>query len=76
MKAMRETRATGTEFKPIGSEAEYDEALAELERLWGAKIGTPESDRFDDLVDLIEAYEDKNYPMPMGSDPLPLRMRE
>ena len=59
-------------LKPISSEAEYDEALVEVERLWEAKCGTPEGDRLDILVTLIEAYEDEHYPMPMGeksSDP-------
>jgi HTH-type transcriptional regulator/antitoxin HigA len=50
-------------LKPIRSEADYDEALAEVERLWGAKLGTPEGDRLDILATLIEAYEDKHYPM-------------
>ena len=52
-----------TELKPIRSEADYDEALHEVERLWGAKCGTPRGDRLDVLVTLIEAYEDKHYPM-------------
>jgi HTH-type transcriptional regulator/antitoxin HigA len=76
MATMRETRAMVRRLEPLSSEAEYDDALAALERLWGAKIGTPESDRFDALVDLIEAYEDEHYPMPMGSYPSPPRTRE
>jgi HTH-type transcriptional regulator/antitoxin HigA len=51
------------ELKPIRSEEDYDKALAEVERLWGAKLGTPDGDRLDILVTLIEAYEDKHYPM-------------
>jgi HTH-type transcriptional regulator/antitoxin HigA len=51
------------ELKPIRCEGDYDEALAEVERLWGAKLGTPEGDRLDVLATLIEAYEDKHYPM-------------
>ncbi|CAM5760995.1 MULTISPECIES: helix-turn-helix domain-containing protein [Hyphomicrobiales] len=52
-----------TELKPIRTEADYDAALAEVERLWGAKSGTPDGDRLDVLATLIEAYEAKNYPM-------------
>ena len=59
----------GSELKPIRSEADYDKALAEVERLWGAKCGTPDGDRLDVLVTLIEAYEDKHYPMDL-SDPI------
>ena len=51
------------ELKPIHSEADYDKALTEVERLWGAKSGTPDGDRLDILATLIEAYEDKPYPM-------------
>jgi len=51
------------DLKPIRSEADYDEALAEVEILWGAKAGTPEGDRLDILATLIDAYEAKIYPM-------------
>ncbi|UWL61660.1 helix-turn-helix domain-containing protein [Brucella pseudintermedia] len=51
------------ELKPIRTEADYDAALAEVERLWGAKSGTPDGDRLDVLATLIEVYEAKNYPM-------------
>ena len=58
-----------SERKPIRSEADYDEAFAEVERLWDSKLGTPDGDRLEILATLIEAYEDEHYPMPMGSDP-------
>ena len=51
------------DIKPIRSEKDYEAALAEVERLWGAKSGTPRGDRLDVLVTLIEAYEDKHIPM-------------
>jgi HTH-type transcriptional regulator / antitoxin HigA len=50
-------------LKPIRREREYVHALAEVEDLWGAKVGTPEGDRLDSLVTLIEAYESEHYPM-------------
>lgn len=52
-----------TDLKPIRSEADYERALAELERLWGAKSGTPEGDRLDVLATLIDAYEAQRHPM-------------
>lgn len=52
-----------TELKPIRSEADHGAALAEVERLWGAKSGTPDGDRLDVLVTLIEVYEEKHHPM-------------
>lgn len=51
------------ELKPIRSEADYEKSLAEVERLWGAKSGTPEGDRLDVLATLIDAYEAQHYPM-------------
>jgi HTH-type transcriptional regulator/antitoxin HigA len=37
--------------------------MAEVERLWGAKSGTPEGDRLDALVTLIETYEKEHHPI-------------
>jgi HTH-type transcriptional regulator/antitoxin HigA len=51
------------ELKPIRSEADYEAALDEVGRLWGAKSGTPEGDRLDVLATLIDAYEAQHYPM-------------
>ena len=50
-------------LKPIRSEADYQAALAEIERLWGAKLGTSEGDRLDVLATLIDAYEAEHDPM-------------
>lgn len=52
-----------TEIKPIRTERDYDAALKEVERLWGAKVGTPEGDQLDVLATLIDAYETEHYPM-------------
>jgi HTH-type transcriptional regulator/antitoxin HigA len=52
-----------TELKPIRSDAEHAAALEEVERLWGAASGTPDGDRLDVPVTLIEAYEARHYPM-------------
>jgi len=51
------------ELKPIRTKKDYEAALAEVERLWGAMSGTPRGDRLDILATLIEAYEAKHYPM-------------
>jgi HTH-type transcriptional regulator / antitoxin HigA len=51
------------EIKPIRNAKDHEAALAEVERLWGAKSGTPRGDRLDVLATLIEAYEDKHFPM-------------
>jgi HTH-type transcriptional regulator/antitoxin HigA len=46
---------TATEIKPIRTKRDYDAALKEIERLWGAKADTPEGDRLDVLATLIDA---------------------
>src|ERR1043165_4206560 len=51
------------ELRPIRTKADYKRALADVERLWGAKSGTPEGDRLDGLATLIDAYETEHYPM-------------
>ena len=44
-------------IKPIRTRAEHDQALAEIERLMGAKRGTPRADRLEVIVALVTAYE-------------------
>lgn len=52
------------EIKPIRSDADHDDVLWEVERLWGSAPGTPEGDRLDVLVTLAEAWEREHVPMP------------
>ena len=52
-----------SDIKPIHTEEDYDNALAEVERLWGARSGTPEGDRLDVLATLIDAYENEHHPI-------------
>src|SRR5215472_10217555 len=51
------------ELKPIRTDADHEAALAEVERLWGAKSGTPAGDRLDVLATLIDAYEAEHFPV-------------
>jgi HTH-type transcriptional regulator/antitoxin HigA len=52
-----------SEIKPIRSEADYEAALAEVERLWDAPSSTPKGDRLEVLAALIDAYESEHHPM-------------
>jgi HTH-type transcriptional regulator/antitoxin HigA len=45
------------DIKPIRTKRDYEATLKEIERLMGAKPGSPEGDRLDVLVTLVEAYE-------------------
>lgn len=51
------------EIKPIRDEADYQQALAEAKRLWGAPSATAEGDRLDVLATLIDAYESEREPI-------------
>ena len=50
------------EVRPIRTKRDYETALKEVERLWGAKAGTPDGDRLDVLATLIDAYETEHHP--------------
>jgi HTH-type transcriptional regulator / antitoxin HigA len=51
------------EIKPIRTELDYERALHEIERLWGAQEGTEEGDLLDVLATLVDSYEQKTFPM-------------
>lgn len=52
-------------LRPIRTEAEYDRALAEIDKYFDREPepGTPAGDRFDMLVLLISDYEQKRWPI-------------
>ena len=57
-------------IKPIKSEADYDAALTAIDGLMGAAPDTPESDKLEVLVTLVEAYEARALAdRGTGSDP-------
>lgn len=51
------------EIQPIKTKADYKSALLDAEKLWDAKKGTPEGDKLDVLITLIEAWEDTHDPI-------------
>lgn len=51
------------DIRPIKTDEDHRAALKEVESLWGAGEGTPEGDRLDVLATLIEAYEERRWPM-------------
>ena len=51
------------DIKPIKTEFDYNAALVEIEQLMGAEPNTPEGDKLDVLTTLVEAYEEKHYPI-------------
>ena len=51
------------DIKPIKTDADYRAALKEIETLMMAEPDTPEGEKLDVLVTLVEAYEQKHYPL-------------
>jgi HTH-type transcriptional regulator/antitoxin HigA len=48
----------------IGTKADHAEALAEIERLWDAKPGSPEEAKLELLAMLVHNYERSVEPLP------------
>ena len=51
------------DIKPIRTRKDYEATLRVIEHLMGAKRGSPEGDRLDVLVTLVEAYEARHFPL-------------
>jgi HTH-type transcriptional regulator/antitoxin HigA len=51
------------DVKPIETEDDYRATLSEIESLMRAEPDTPEGERLDVLVTLVEAYECQHFPM-------------
>jgi len=51
------------QIKPIKTKADHRAALKEVERLMGAKPGTPAGDRLEVLTTLVERYESQHEPI-------------
>jgi HTH-type transcriptional regulator/antitoxin HigA len=57
------------EIRPIKNKADYQTALDEIDSLFGAVPDTPDGDKLEVLVTLVEAYEDEHYSIP-APDPI------
>jgi HTH-type transcriptional regulator / antitoxin HigA len=56
-------------IKPIRNDDDLQEAFKRLEAVFQADEGTAEADEMEVLVTLVEAYENKHYPIHV-SDPV------
>ena len=54
---------TTMDIAPIKTKRDYRRALKDIEGLMDAKRNSPEGDRLDVLVTLVEAFEQKHYPL-------------
>ncbi len=51
------------DIRPIKSERDYERVLRRIDQLMEAKLGTKAGDELDVLTTLLEAYEEKHYPL-------------
>lgn len=64
-----------TDIKVIKSEEEYEQILKRIEDIFDSKPNTPEGDELEYLVDLVEKYEDENFPIDKPSPRAAIRFR-
>jgi len=65
-------------IKPIRNDADLRTAFARLSHIYQAEAGTPEADEMEVLTTLIEAYENRHYPIapPDPVDAIRFRMEQ
>lgn len=56
-------------IRPIRTDADYQNALADIDHLFDAPPGSDDADRLEVLTILVAAYEAKTHPMPAPSQP-------
>ena len=56
------------EIRPIRTDEDHRAALAEIEACWGAAEGTEAGDRLDVLLALVDAYEEKRWPIDLDEN--------
>ena len=66
------------EIRPIHCDADHTQAVALIERLWDAKPGSPEHDALEVLGALVNAYEDRRWPIdpPDPVEAIKIRMEQ
>lgn len=60
------------DIRLIRNDEDHAAALQEIERLWGAEVGTSDGDKLDVLAMLVEKYEEERWPDEDTSDPVDL----
>ena len=62
-------------IRAIRTEADYKAALARIDALMDAEVGTPEGEELDVLTDLVELYEGRHIPLGYPSPIEAIRFR-
>ncbi|MCL4868989.1 MAG: transcriptional regulator [Anaerolineae bacterium] len=63
------------DIKPIRTEADYEAALKAIDQLWGSPYDSPDGDKLDVLVTLVEAYEARHHPI-LPPDPIAMILHQ
>ena len=51
------------EIRPIRCDDDHTAAMREIKQLWGADPTSPDGERLDVLITLVDAYENQRYPI-------------
>jgi len=66
------------DIHPIRNDRDHARALKRVEKLWGARAGTPAAEELEVLATLIDSYEAKHHPIepPDPIDAILFRMEQ
>ena len=66
------------EIRPIRTDEDHQAALNDIGACWGAPEGSEEGERLDVLLALVDAYEEKRWPIDIDEnfDPIDVLNRE
>ena len=56
-------RVNDMSIRPIKTESDNQATLERIEQLWNAEPNTPDGDELDVLVTLVQAFEERHYPI-------------
>lgn len=51
------------DIRPIRNDDDLRAAIKEIDRLWGASVGSADGDKLDVLATLVDAYERDHFPV-------------
>jgi HTH-type transcriptional regulator / antitoxin HigA len=65
-------------IRPIRTEEDYEAACIRIDRIFDAEPGSPEDDELEILATLVDAYEEKHFPigMPHPIEAIKIRMED